>query len=103
MRKTLTVMAILAVIVLVSGCSGVSSTGRTFSAQAMCLNVLTIQIPGDPLQMATDRVPPAASIQNVTVNPQDLDSVQGWLYRLFSIGYCQIGGTIQPGMAMAKE
>lgn len=94
MRKVILFGCLLS-FVLIAGCAGLNTQGKTFVADGTCLNILTLQLPQDPLALAVEKVPEGAVIQNVNASPTDLGSLPGLLCRLMGLGRAQIGGTIE--------
>lgn len=94
MRKAVILGCVL-LLVATAGCAGLNKRDKTFVAEGLCLNILTFQLPDDPLTLAESKVPAGARVESVSCTPTDLETIQGVLHRLLGLGYAQIGGTVQ--------
>lgn len=78
-----------------AGCAGLHQDKGKFTATGYSANILFLQIPQHPMELAQEKVPEGASISNVNGDPQDWRSLPGFFNRLLGVGRVQIGGTIE--------
>ena len=85
----------LSICLLLSACSGMQVTDKTFSAHAESFNFLFLQIPmNDTQNRAMALVPVGASIETIYSTPDDLTSVFGVLSRLIGISHTTVNGLL---------
>ena len=84
---------VLIPILALAGCAEVHRKDNRFTASGYSFNVLFVQIPKDPMILATQKVPPEAAVTNVNDTPSDWRTLPGFLNRFFGVGWAQIGGT----------
>jgi len=86
-------VASLAVCAL-AACSGVRTTGDSYSAHAENFNILFLQIPGgDTQQRAMDLVPEGSDVITMTSSPKDTSSLIGFINRLIGIDITFVNGS----------
>ncbi len=94
-------MKIRWVVVLLSlamaGCAELHQRDDRFIATGVSANILFIQLPGNPMEMANAKVPPGAEVTNINGSPNEINSVPGFLSRLIGFGWAQIGGKVPRG------
>lgn len=86
--------ALAATIVASSGCAELHQRRGMFTATGVSANILFMQIPRDPLDLASAKVPAGATVTNVTASPNDWRTMPGFFHRLLGKGWAQIGGII---------
>lgn len=87
-------LSILAVILLLSACSGIRSTNSTFVAHAESFRILGFPIPEDDQEAAKRLIPAGANVENVSSTPADWTSVWGGLLNIIGFHGTTIGGTV---------
>ena len=86
-------VASLAVCAL-AACSGVRTTGDSYSAHAENFNILFLQIPGgDTQERAMELVPAGSDVVTMTSTPKDTSSLIGFLNRLIGIDITFVNGS----------
>ena len=80
---------------LLAGCAEVHRRDGRFTASAYSANILFVQIPKDPIDTASKKVPAGATITNVSDTPSDWRTLPGFINRLLGVGWAQIGGTVK--------
>ena len=73
--------------VLLAGCQGLHRSGNLTTAHAESLHILGLQIPGSAHDKLEAMTPKPAELISVTAVPEDLDSVVGFVNRLWGFGY----------------
>ncbi len=101
MTKSLLLMILFPV--CFSGCAELHQRGGRFTATAVSANIFFLQIPGNPMELANEKVPPGAEVTNVNGSPNELTSVPGVLSRILGFGWAQIGGMIRSGYGARTE
>ena len=82
-------------LLLLAGCAEVHRRDGRFTASAYSANILFVQIPKDPMDTVSKKVPAGATITNVSDTPSDWHTLPGFFNRLFGFGWAQIGGTVK--------
>lgn len=86
-----------------SGCAELHQRGGRFTATAVSANIFFLQIPGNPMELANEKVPAGAEVTNVNGSPNELTSVPGVLSRILGFGWAQIGGMVRSGYGARTE
>lgn len=83
-------------IVLLPACSGMRTTGETFTTHAENFNFLFLQIPGgDTQERAMKMVPVGGKVETLISTPNDVTSMIGFFSRVIGIDYTTVNGTIE--------
>jgi hypothetical protein len=83
-------------VVLLPACSGMRTTGETFSTHAENFNFLFLQFPGgDTQERAMELVPVGGEVETLISTPNDVTSMIGFFSRIFGIDYTTVNGTIK--------
>jgi hypothetical protein len=91
-RKFVLLGALLACL---GGCTGLRTTGSTYTAHAENFNILFFQIPGgDTQKRALALVPEGGEIVTLTSSPKDLTSMLGFINRLIGVDITSVSGPI---------
>ena len=80
---------------LLAGCAEVHRRDGRFTASAYSANILFVQIPKNPMDTVSNKVPAGANITNISDSPSDWHTIPGFINRLFGVGWAQIGGTVK--------
>jgi uncharacterized lipoprotein len=85
-----------ALIIVLTGCSGVRTSERDYSAHAENFNLFFMQIPGgDTQKRARELIPEGGEITTMTSSPTDLTSFTGFINRFIGVDVTVISGTIR--------
>ena len=93
MKKNPLFASLVLTLLLATGCVTTTRSGRTVHTHAEAVQILGLQIPQDPQTAAAANFPADAQIESVIVSPADLNTVLGFLHRLWGLGFASIGGT----------
>lgn len=85
----------IASLFLLAGCAEVHRRDGRFTASAYSANILFFQIPKDPMDTVSKKVPEGAKVTNVSDTPSDWRTIPGFFNRLLGFGWAQIGGTVE--------
>jgi hypothetical protein len=88
--KTVVLFASLATL---TACSGIRTSGNSFTTHAESFRILGIQIPENDQAKALSMVPAGAKIDTQTTTPTDWTSLYGALSNILWFGGTQISGT----------
>jgi hypothetical protein len=82
--------------ILLPACSGMRTTGETFTTHAESFNFLFMQFPGgDTQERAMEMVPVGGEVETLISTPNDVTSIIGFFSRLIGIDYTTVNGTIK--------
>jgi hypothetical protein len=82
--------------ILLPACSGMRTTGETFTTHAENFNFLFMQFPGgDTQERAMEMVPVGGEVETLISTPNDVTSIIGFFSRLIGIDYTTVNGTIK--------
>ena len=98
MNRLKALMITTITITLLTGCSGMRTTDRSFSVHAENFNILYLQFPGgDTQERALDMLPEGAIIDTFYSTPHDNTSFFGVLSRIIGMEHTTITGRLEQG------
>lgn len=101
--KTLTRLTIIGLAIgILSGCSGMRTTDRSFSVHAENFNIFYLQFPGgDTHERALEMLPEGAIIDTFYSTPHDNTSLFGVLSRIIGMEHTTITGRLDTSTTKA--